>query len=159
MWALLAAGVTGAAGCGASSSQRMGFAADPVISSGTYRSNGQQIFLTGTSASGSPITYQGGPSWMPAPMMMRIACATCHGTDGHGGQVFLFAQSFVAPDITWPVLTGPYTDHPPYTVATVEQAITHGIDPGGNPLDPEMPRWSMSASDLNDLVAYLQTLK
>ena len=62
------------------------------------------------------------------------------------------------PNITWPMLTGP--DYvPPYTTDAVKQAITQGIDQQGTSLDPFMPRWSMSAQDLSDLVSYLQTIK
>ena len=62
------------------------------------------------------------------------------------------------PNITWAELTGPdYT--PPYTVDTLKQAITQGLDNEGKALDPFMPRWSMSSQDLSDLISYLQTLK
>jgi len=132
----------------------------PVTPSTTYSANGERIYLTATSNSGSPITYQSSAGWMPGTMMMRVACATCHATTGHGGPVTMFAQSFVAPDITWPVLTGAGDmDHPPYTEETVKRAITEGIDPGGHALDPAMPRWSMTPADLDDLVSFLQTLR
>jgi hypothetical protein len=41
----------------------------------------------------------------------------------------------------------------------VKQAITEGINPAGEPLDEEMPRWSMSQDDLDDLIDFLKTLK
>jgi cytochrome c oxidase subunit II len=121
-------------------------------------SNGQRIYNTSSSDSGQAITYTGGPGMMmPAP----LACATCHGPDGQGGTVNFMMQTFTVPNITWPVLSGPDPDmeHQPYTEETLKQAITEGIDPGGSPLDYPMPRWQISAQDLNDLVAFIKTLK
>jgi cytochrome c oxidase subunit 2 len=120
--------------------------------------NGKMIYNTSTSDSGAPITYTGGPGMM---MPAELACATCHGPQGHGGTVHFMMQTFDVPSITWPVLTGPDPDmqHPPYTEATLKQAITQGIDPGGSPLDYPMPRWQMSLQDLDDLVSFITTLK
>ncbi len=50
-------------------------------------------------------------------------------------------------------------DRPASTDATIKRAITQGVDPAGESLDWTMPRWQMSAQDLNDLLAYLKTLK
>ncbi|MHB1415312.1 MAG: c-type cytochrome [Chloroflexota bacterium] len=136
---------------------------------GTFASNGQRIYFTATSNSGQPITYQfEGNVPMRGPMM-QLACVDCHGSDGHGGRVTMMMASVEAPNITWPALTeaenqegqpeGHEMDHPPYTVETVKRAITQGVDPAGNQLDPYMPRWSMAPPDLDDLVNYLETLK
>jgi len=65
--------------------------------------------------------------------------------------------SFQAADITWLSLT--QNDQPPYTEGTVKRAITQGADAAGQPLDAVMPRWSMSAQDLDDVVEYLKTLR
>jgi len=77
--------------------------------------------------------------------------------------------SFETPDITWEHLTSEehqdegsgeeHEEHPPYTEETVRQAITEGINPAGEPLDEEMPRWRMSQQDLNDLIEFLKTLE
>jgi len=91
--------------------------------------------------------------------MMHLACANCHGAEGHGGTVHIRMYSFDVPDITWPTLTGQYEDHQPFTEETVKQAITQGVDPAGNSLEYPMPRWQMSAQDITDLVAYIKTLK
>ena len=125
---------------------------------GSYKSNGERIYFTSTSASGDRISYTGGPGGM---MQGPLACVTCHGPQGHGGTVQFMMQSFDVPNITWPELTGPDPDmeHPPYTEETLKRAITEGIDPGGDPLEYPMPRWSMSAGDLNDLVGFIKTLK
>jgi mono/diheme cytochrome c family protein len=103
-------------------------------------------------------------------MMHTIACANCHGSDGKGGRVNMMMWSFNVPDITWDKLTGEehheeqengeqHEEHPPYTEETLKSAITGGINPAGEPLDEEMPRWKMSTQDLNDLVNFIKTLK
>ncbi len=77
--------------------------------------------------------------------------------------------SFNTPDITWDKLTeaeghgeetgeDEHEEHPPYTEDTLKLAITKGINPAGEPLDEEMPRWRMSEQDLNDLVGFIKTL-
>jgi cytochrome c oxidase subunit 2 len=162
--ALLLAAALALAGCTGSSSTA---ATPPGTSTGAASStspggeasvdNGRQIYLYAVDDTGEPVTYTGGPG-----MMMYsggLSCATCHGENGHGGQVYFMMQSFDVPNITWPELTGPHMDHPPYTVGTVERAITQGLDPAGEPLEYPMPRWQMSAADLDDLLAFMMTLK
>lgn len=102
-------------------------------------------------------------------MMMRSrnTCANCHGPDGKGARVFMMMSSFRSPDITWDNLTEgehdggeeEHEEHPPYTEETLKEAITRGINPAGERLDEEMPRWRMTESDLNDLVAFIKTLE
>lgn len=65
-------------------------------------------------------------------------------------------QRFDVPNITWTNLS---QDDPPFTQETLKGAITQGIDPAGGSLDTLMPRWQMSAQDLNDLTGYLMSLK
>ena len=78
--------------------------------------------------------------------------------------------AFDVPDITWDSLTEEehhedkakaeeHEEHPPYTEETLKRAITQGVDPAGEPLDQEMPRWRMSELDLDDLVKFVKTLK
>ena len=115
--------------------------------------NGQDIFLTATDASGVAVVAQGF-----AMMTRAFACADCHGPQGKGGTVYMMMARYDVPNITWPVLTGPdYT--PPFTVDILKRAITQGLDEKGQPLDPFMPRWTMSPQDLSDLASYIQTLK
>lgn len=45
-----------------------------------------------------------------------------------------------------------------YTPETVREAVASGVGSAGQPLDPIMPRWQLSAEDLDDLVEYLRTL-
>ncbi len=128
----------------------------------SFTSNGQQIFLTGTSQSGDAITARIGYMQMANG---ATSCADCHLEDGRGGSWRTMMGSFRVPDITYPVLTSKQEHeeggrkHPPYTEATIKRAITQGVDPAGQPLQPPMPRWSMSARDLNDLMQYLKNLR
>ena len=102
-------------------------------------------------------------------MMRPITCANCHGPEGRGGRVTMMMARFDVPDITWDKLTqeenhaekpdnDEHEEHPPYTEETLKSAITRGINPAGEPLDDEMPHWSMSGQDLDDLVGFIKTL-
>jgi len=130
-----------------------------------YDSNGERIYFTSQSASGESITYSGS-----IRMMHSVTCANCHGPDGRGGRVNMMMWSFESPDITWSKLTEEehheedsngdnHEEHPPYNEETLKLAITRGINPAGEPLDDEMPRWKMSARDLNDLIDFIKTLE
>jgi mono/diheme cytochrome c family protein len=122
--------------------------------------NGRQIYFTATGQRGTPITSDIGMGMMRGGMM---ACATCHGADGRGGQVQMMMRVFEAPDIRYQTLIsaehGEEMEHEPYTDETIKQAITQGVEPDGEPLDWPMPRWSMSDQDLEDLLAFLKTLR
>jgi len=48
---------------------------------------------------------------------------------------------------------------PRYMDALIDRAITQGINPAGKSLDWTMLRWEMTEEDLNDLIAYLKTLR
>lgn len=142
-----------------------------------YDSNGERIYLTGTSASG-PIDYTGGDfgGFMGNRGMMgssQLACADCHGLDGRGNGPMMHMAQVNAPDIRWSTLTEAEADehgeedghedehgmeHPPYDEESFMQAVTQGVDPGGDALDPLMPRWQMSDQELNDLITYLKRL-
>jgi cytochrome c oxidase subunit II len=118
--------------------------------------NGRQIYFTTTSQRGTPITSDLQMGMMGGGMM---ACVTCHGPDGRGGEVTVMMQIYTAPDIRWKTLTSSaMQDHPPYTDETIKRAIIQGLDPAGNPLQYPMPHWTMSPEDLDDLVAFLKTL-
>ncbi len=127
----------------------------------TFSSNGERIYYTATSDSGEPIAFTMGIMEMSAPMM---SCVNCHGEDGKGGIVQMMGMmgGFEAPDIRYKTLTAEEhghegEDHPPYTDELLMRAITNGINPAGEPLEPPMPQWRMSDEDLNDLIEYLKT--
>ena len=122
---------------------------------GAFSSNGERIYFTATSERGTKITYTGGPgsnSWMMGGGG-RLACASCHGTDGRGGlHSMSMMQKMDAKDIRWSVLEGEF-DPEKFRLAVVE-----GKDPDGTQLKTDMPRWNISNADLADLIDYLKTL-
>jgi len=133
---------------------------------GRYRSNGERIYFTGTSANG-PIRYSGGVSggMMGGGMMGsgQLACADCHGSGGRGGRHVMQMTIMDAPDIRWSTLSGTEQggeemDHPPYDAETFKRAVTQGLEPDGKRLDPAMPRWQMSNKDLDDVLEFLKNL-
>lgn len=127
-----------------------------------FDSNGEMIFYTGTNENGDWIQFDGGPRWI---YMHGGACVSCHGEGGKGGVVPHMCYE-EAPSITYHDLTeeehaeeGEEEAHPPYTDETIKKAITEGIEPDGEELDPCMPRWQISEADMDDLLEYLKTLE
>jgi mono/diheme cytochrome c family protein len=128
---------------------------------GQFNSNGERIYYTATSDSGQSIVADLGHMVVSAS---TVACVDCHGPDGQGGPVWMMMGSFQAPDIRYQILTGEEhgeegEEHPPYNDELIKRAISQGIDPAGKPLAWPMPRWRMSASDLEDLLDYLKHLE
>jgi len=128
-----------------------------------FDSNGQMIFYTGINENGDWIQFDGGPGWI---YMHGGACVSCHGEGGKGGAVPHMCYE-EAPSITYNDLTmeehdehaeGEEEAHPPYTDETIKRAITEGLNPADEKLDPCMPRWETSEEDLNDVLVYLKTL-
>ncbi len=119
------------------------------IPRGIATSNGQLIYTRGVDNSGVRITYSGGP---PTMGMMGISCINCHGADGKGGYYPMMCNTISA-DLRYSSLIAAG-----YTNSTIKIAITEGLDESGDSLSNCMPRWSMSSSDLNDLVSYLAQL-
>lgn len=124
-----------------------------------FKSNGERIYFTATSASGLAITARGGNMHMG--MMSGGGCVTCHGVDRQGGRLVpRFWKS--APSLTSDALFGEHEedghgDHDGYSDETLGRAIIRGIDAGGKPLDQAMPQGSMTKQDLDDLIAFLKT--
>jgi mono/diheme cytochrome c family protein len=121
----------------------------------SHTENGRRIFLHGTTASGLVLQNSHG--------MEGVGCAMCHGPDGRGGMM----HGIPAPDITFATLTDPNRHdhefsnrrHPAFNRETIKAAVLAGIDPAGNVLHEEMPRWTgLSSADLEDLIDYLQVL-
>lgn len=123
---------------------------------------GRQIYRQGTSASANALIHArvgAAGTAMPASV---VPCAGCHGSDGRGRR-----EGGVRPsDITWGRLSAPYgqqlpsgRQHPAYTEASFARALSEGIDPAGNRLDPAMPRFIMSQRDMTDLIAYIKRIE
>ena len=128
-----------------------------------YVSNGERIYFTGSSISGSVISASGGNGHMNFHMRMHgMDCVSCHGAEREGKR--LWPQFWIkAPALTAKALFESVThdedghgDHGSYDNESLRRAITLGIDPSGEQLDDAMPRWNMNPTDLNDLIAYLK---
>jgi hypothetical protein len=120
---------------------------------------GRQLYVESTSPSGGEVLAVLGDGIEVAAA--AVPCAGCHGHDGHGRP----EGGLTPTDITWDRLSRPYgavapggRRHPPYDAASLERSLVDGVDPAGTPFHMAMPRYRMSAEDLADLVAYLQTL-
>ncbi len=122
---------------------------------------GRQIYFEGASPGGGEIkAYIGQP-----PVVLpgsAATCVSCHGADGLGRP----EAGVIPSDVTWDHLMKRYghahlrgRSHPAFTEASLKRAILTGVDPAGNRLDPSMPTYSMSAEDINDLVAYMKKLR
>lgn len=130
--------------------------------SSSFVSNGERIYFTGTSASGNPIYANGGGGHMNMHVSMHGGgCATCHGAEREGGRIW--PQFWIkAPALTAEALFASdhaddgHGDHGNYDAESLRGAITEGVDPAGRRLDANMPRWSMSQADMDDLIAYLR---
>lgn len=107
--------------------------------------NGRAIFDTGKDVDGVQIAAAAAP--------LRPYCAACHGATGAGG--VHFPDGAVSADLRHRALVT--QQRHPYTQALLERAISTGIDNDGKPLDPVMPRWRLSTSDLHDVAWYVLT--
>lgn len=122
-------------------------------------SRGRQIYLTGVSVNGAPLTASVGDPAMEVPASI-LNCVNCHGSDGRGKP-----EGGVTPaNIRWEELTKPSTGGPArrrrnaYSEKLLVRAITVGIDASGNRLEPAMPRYRLTHEQAADLVAYLEVL-
>lgn len=121
---------------------------------------GQEIYLKGTSPSGSKLSAFVTSDGIEIPGS-ALACAGCHGRNGLGS-----SEAGVTPSpLTWASLTRPYVvtsasgrKHPAYDEARLKRAITMGLDPAGNRLQDAMPRFRMALQDMDDLIAYMKRM-
>jgi hypothetical protein len=121
---------------------------------GAFRSNGERIYFSATSERNTEITHKGGPAsngWMMGGGG-GLACASCHGSDGHGGVHSMgMMQTMDAKDIRWSALESEF-DFDKFRLA-----VTKGQDPDGTQLSTDMPRWKIGDDDLGDLITFLKT--
>jgi ABC-type branched-subunit amino acid transport system substrate-binding protein len=120
---------------------------------------GRQIYQSGVSPSGTPLTASVGDPAMEVPASI-LKCVNCHGSDGRGR-----AEGGITPaNIRWEELTKPFASGPSgrkrsaYSEKLLIRALTLGTDASGNRLDPAMPRYRLTHEQAADLVAYLQVL-
>lgn len=137
--------------------------------SGAFTSNGERIYFTATSERGERIAYSGGPGTGGMMMGGALTCASCHGPTAQGGQHVMHMQVMDAPDVRWSALIGEaaeghgdaeeHADHAAdYNLDTFRLAVVEGKHPDGEPLNSDMPRWTVGREDLNDLLDYLKSL-
>ncbi len=138
---------------------------------GSFSSNGERIYYTATSESGSGISYTGGPEMGMMMMGGQLACVSCHGTDASGGRHMMHMFYMDSPDIRWSALANHHHEeeegeeagheaehnHEEYTLEDFKNAVENGKHPDGETLDRDMPRWRMSDADLIDLMNYLKS--
>jgi len=118
---------------------------------------GKEIYLSGASPSGRPISAVMGVEKLSLPAR-AATCGGCHGHDGTGRP-----ESGIIPyNVTWKFLTKSYghvhedgLSHGPFTADSLRHYLRTGSYPGGEVGDPSMPLYEISDEDLDDLVAYL----
>ena len=121
---------------------------------------GKRLYREGLSSSDAQLTARVGASNMSVPASV-LPCASCHGNDGRGR-----AEGGVRPSVLdWQRLAlgqgarqSNARSYPAYTDTSLARAIQHGVDPGGNRLDPAMPRFELTLADQRNLTAYLKRL-
>ena len=129
---------------------------------GSFSSPGQRIYYTGADASGPIARTIAGGGMVGFGGMGTVTCVDCHGEDGRGGRVGMMFGSVDIPDIRYSTLTTAHSEGtetiPAWTDADIARAIRDGVEPNGQPLKSPMPRWSMTVTDINDVIAYLKEL-
>lgn len=114
---------------------------------------GERIFRTGDGEDG-PI-----PRTAVGPGMMGGGCADCHGSDGRGRTIRFMMGNLETPDIRLSTLLKPHGDgDEAWTREEVATAIRDGVEPDGSRLDEFMPRWRMSAAEMDALLDYMEEL-
>lgn len=127
-----------------------GSAAEPRMEAG------RRIYREGVLPSGENLVAMS-QGVVPLPGS-QAACANCHRRSAQrsveGGRI--------VPSITGKALFAAQSrgriERPAYSMETLDRALRSGIDAGGRPLDPLMPRFDLSREDLESLVGYLGSL-
>ena len=121
---------------------------------------GREFYREGVARSATSVAATFGQASLSLPAT-RVPCASCHGPDGLGRP----DAGVIPSNITWANLTKPYglrhdngRTHPAYTGDSILKAITDGVDPAGNALDPAMPHYALDDPTAQDLLAYLKRL-
>ncbi|WP_079203549.1 cytochrome c [Pseudomonas sp. CC6-YY-74] len=121
-----------------------------------FSSNGERIYFTGRSQSGTAISFSGGNMHAQGH---QGGCVSCHGENRQGGRrmypMFWLKTPPLTADALFDAHDQGHGDHDAYTLDALKVAITQGKDPSGKEMDTSMPRWSMGEEDLNDLVTFL----
>jgi len=128
---------------------------------------GQRIYREGIGASGQPVSAVGVAQTALAGKV--VACAACHRRSGYGtsegkfvirpiiGPALRQEQTAAVLSVRGKARLGP-SRRPPYSEALLARAIRSGLDAAGKPLDPAMPRYTLSDAEMKSLAAYLFSL-
>jgi ABC-type branched-subunit amino acid transport system substrate-binding protein len=121
---------------------------------------GKQIYFSGASPAGEPITAYFGEKKQALPGQ-AATCGSCHGHDGTGRP----ESGLIPTNITWKYMTKSYGHihasglaHGPFDEASLKHYLKTGVYPGGETGDPDMPLYTLSEQDMNDLVAFMKRL-
>jgi cytochrome c553 len=128
---------------------------------------GQRLYREGIGVSGEPLKAIGAAQALLSGT--TVACAACHRRSGYGTSEGQFnIRPITAPALfeeASEVLRSPRIKaqlgtrlRPAYTEALLARAIRNGVDSGGEPLDPVMPRYALADDDMKAIAAYLSTL-
>lgn len=122
---------------------------------------GRQLYRSVVSPYGNNITAYVGQGSVALPAT-SVPCIGCHGRDGIGRPEGGLTPS----NVTWNNLSKAYGGEsasgrrfPAYTEKSLYIALTKGLDPAGNRLDPGMPRFDMSMQEVRALIAYLTRIE
>jgi hypothetical protein len=133
----------------------------PTPKNGPDPQNGERIYFTSMSNRGDQTIYSGGPNFGGMMMGSYLTCAACHGPEGRGGLHQMHMTTMNAPDIRYSALNSMpdmQNSKTPYGMDQFKLEVEEGKDLNGEELNSDMPRWSMSNDDLEDLFAFLKTL-
>lgn len=119
---------------------------------------GKEIYFSGASPSGDPISAYFGEDGLELPGE-AATCGSCHGHDGKGRP-----ESGILPsNVTWNYLTRSYghlhpggLEHSRFDEENLKVYMRTGVYPGGERGDPSMPVYEISDRDLDDLFAYMK---
>ncbi len=149
---LVLEGVAGFSGIQTLSSTTSSSTSAPTTQAGLAAA-GQHIYQTGLDAQGRTIARSTIPVSEGALMMGGGGCASCHGANGQGSVVSMMMGYIEAPPITYSTLTNEgYTDN------TIYRAIRYGINEENKNMNPAMPRWQLTDTEVKEVVAYLKEL-
>jgi hypothetical protein len=128
---------------------------------------GRQIYREGTLPSGLDVA---GLSQGDIPLSGSfVSCTNCHRRSGlgssEGGKVVppitaraLFETRLKTQRDAFRSRSLRSRERPAYDLTSLARVLRSGIDPGGNELDPLMPRYDLKDEDIKALEAYLRTL-
>ncbi len=119
---------------------------------------GKDVYTQGIGVTDIKVVAQMSGVEVPATVM---ACINCHNAQGTGNP----EGGIVPSNITWAELTKSYggkhqdgSTRPPYNERSLRKVIATGVDPVGNVLHSTMPRYSMTRTDMDNLIEYLKVI-